>query len=420
MNLISPCDWGSFFVDCLSCFPFLSSSGVRHSKISSKCSWTAFGSQASLGDPIYTACKNCGTKVDLTTGHCKRHESHNCQTIREEEVSILATVTLADHTGEVDRVLVDGERLQLLANAKSKEDLVALLMKRGPQAVCFCHPVDVRLATNGRKPGGGRSNLPAAAQGALQSQEADSAMENLPERQFQVLACQAALCQGYSEAKRPMIKKVVRVENQRATGMVFPIACPHQDLLFSGSSVSSCEPRQFFPAMSLCWCGQKMTKPRSLRRARGMTRSSCCSMRRWWQWRRSFPSISGWRPFANCSRQFASTCVMAMCILWSARWRRKTMAPTWFWLQKESSNCNRRNRWKGSWPSVPASQLCRWFRRKKDMPSTWLRKRPWKWRVPSGSFFLSCKIIADGDATGTVRASRSVILCALHFFFDFN
>ena len=30
--------------------------------------------------------------------------------------------------------------------------------------------------------------------------------------------------------------------------------------------------------------------------------------------------------------------------------------------------------------------------------------------------FLSCKIIADGDATGTVRASRSVILCALHFF----
>ena len=173
------------------------------------------------------------TKVDLTTGHCKRHESHNCQTIREEEVSILATVTLADHTGEVDRVLVDGERLQLLANAKSKEDLVALLTKRGPQAVCFCHPVDVRLATNGRKPGGGRSNLPAAAQGVLQSQEADSAMENLPGCQFQVLAAQHALCRGiWRQSVR--IKKVVRVENQRATGMVFPIACPHEDLLLSG------------------------------------------------------------------------------------------------------------------------------------------------------------------------------------------
>ena len=131
-------------------------------------------------------------------------------------------------------VLADGERLQLLANAKSREDLVALLTKRGPQAVCFCHPVGVRLATNDRKPGGGRSNLPAAAQGVLQSQEDSSAMENLPECQFQVLAAQHALCQGYSEAKRPMIKKVVRVENQRATGIVFPIACPHEDLLFSG------------------------------------------------------------------------------------------------------------------------------------------------------------------------------------------
>ena len=233
-----------------------------------------------LGDPIYTACKNCGTKVDLTTGHCKRHESHNCQTIREEEVSILATVTLevtlADHTGEVERVLVDGERLQLLANAKSKEDLLALLTKRGPQAVCFCHPVDVRLATNGRKPGGGRSNVPAAAQGVLQSQEADLATENLPECQFQVLACQAALCQKYSEASRPMIKKVVRVENQRATGMVFPIVCPHEDL-FSGFGVRL-RAAAIFPSMSLCWCGQKMTKPGSLRWARGMTRSSCCSM----------------------------------------------------------------------------------------------------------------------------------------------
>ena len=105
-----------------------------------------------LGDPMYNACKNCGTKVDPVTGHCKRHESQNCQTIREEQASILATVTLADHTGEVDRVLVDGDRLQFLANTKTKAELVALLTRRGPQAVCFRHPVDVRLATNGRKP----------------------------------------------------------------------------------------------------------------------------------------------------------------------------------------------------------------------------------------------------------------------------
>ena len=58
-------------------------------------------------------------------------------------------------------------------------------------------------------------------------------MENLPECQFQVLACQPALCQEYSDSHRPMIKKIVRLENQRAAGMVFPIAHPHEDLLFS-------------------------------------------------------------------------------------------------------------------------------------------------------------------------------------------
>ena len=190
-----------------------------------------------LGDPVYTACKNCGTKVDAVSGHCKRHESQNCQTIREEESSILATVTLSDHTGEIERILVDGERLQLLANVKSKEELLTLLEKHGPQSVCFRHPVDVRLATNGRKPGGGKSNVPVAAAGVLQSQEAESGMDHLPECQFQVLACQTALCQKYSDSQRPMIKKILRLENQRATGMVFPIACPHEDLLFSGFGV---------------------------------------------------------------------------------------------------------------------------------------------------------------------------------------
>eukprot|EP00438_Fugacium_kawagutii_P003712 Skav224962 [mRNA] locus=scaffold2811:5582:7589:- [translate_table: standard] len=186
-----------------------------------------------LGDPMYIACKHCATKVDPETGFCKRHESQNCQTMREEEASILATVTLADHTGEIERVLVDGEQLQQLANTKSKQELLKLLARHGSQAVCFRHPVDIRLATNGRKTGGGRSNVPAAAHGVLQAQEHESAMEILPDCQFQVLASQPALCATYSDASRPMIRKIVRVENQRATGMVFPIACPHEDLLFS-------------------------------------------------------------------------------------------------------------------------------------------------------------------------------------------
>ena len=133
-----------------------------------------------LGDPTHVPCKNCGTKVGPVTGHCRRHAQQGCQTIHEVESPILATVTLADHTGELDRVLVDGGRLQLLANVKSKAELLTLLMRRCPQAVCFRRPADVRLATTGRKPGGGKSNVPVATQGVLQSQETESASVALP------------------------------------------------------------------------------------------------------------------------------------------------------------------------------------------------------------------------------------------------
>ena len=45
-----------------------------------------------------------------------------------------------------------------------------------------------------------------------------------------------------------------------------------------------------------------------------------------------------------------------------------------------------------------------------------VEETPLKVKSAKWYFFLSCKIIADADATGTVRVSRSVILCALHFF----
>ncbi|CAK9073370.1 Uncharacterized protein SCF082_LOCUS36030 [Durusdinium trenchii] len=102
---------------------------------------------------------------------------------------------------------------------KRMDEHIGVSSSCAPQAVCFRHPADVRLATAGRKPGGAKSNVPIATQGAL--------------CQFQALACQPALRRKYSEASRPMIKQIARLENQRATGMVFPIACPHEDLLFS-------------------------------------------------------------------------------------------------------------------------------------------------------------------------------------------
>lgn len=190
-----------------------------------------------IGNPAYIACKNCHTKIDMETGHCKRHDTHGCQTQRDEEMAILATVNLADHTGEIERVLVDGAILCDLVNAENKEELLDLLSRRGPQGLCFRQPVDVRLATNARPSGAGRSNMPPAAQSVLQSQESDSAVEILPECQFQIVAAQTALYKVYDDESRPMIRKVLRLEKQRAVGMVYPIKCPYDDLQFSSFGV---------------------------------------------------------------------------------------------------------------------------------------------------------------------------------------
>ena len=98
--------------------------------------------------------------------------------------------------------------------------------------------MDVRLATNNRKAGTSRSNVPAAASSVLQTQESETATLQLPECQFQVVAAQPALYKEYNDQNRPMVRKILRLENQRALGMVYPIACPYEDLLFSGFGVT--------------------------------------------------------------------------------------------------------------------------------------------------------------------------------------
>jgi len=51
------------------------------------------------------------------------------------------------------------------------------------------------------------------------------------------VAAQTALYQEYNDQIRPMVRKILRLENQSAVGMVYPIACPYEDLLFSGFGV---------------------------------------------------------------------------------------------------------------------------------------------------------------------------------------
>ena len=66
------------------------------------------------GDPVYTACKVCSTKIDPMTGKCKKTDD-GCATEAAEAPRVLATVHLADWTGQLSNVLVGGPELALLA-----------------------------------------------------------------------------------------------------------------------------------------------------------------------------------------------------------------------------------------------------------------------------------------------------------------
>ena len=102
-----------------------------------------------LGDPMYVPCKNCGTKVDPVTALQAPRTAGLPNHPRRRIV--LATVTSADHTGELDRVLVDGDRLQLPANVKSKAELLTLLMRSAgcllssPRRMCVWLPLAANL-----------------------------------------------------------------------------------------------------------------------------------------------------------------------------------------------------------------------------------------------------------------------------------
>lgn len=57
------------------------------------------------GCPLYTACEHCSTNIDPDTNMCKK-QSAGCLSEPCDEVTVLATATLADFTGQLEKVLV--------------------------------------------------------------------------------------------------------------------------------------------------------------------------------------------------------------------------------------------------------------------------------------------------------------------------
>ena len=173
------------------------------------------------GDPVYTACKLCYTKIDAETGLCKRSAMHGCKTERGQE-AVLAHAQIADCTGVVEDVLVNAERLTALGGLTSETEVIAKVKAHGPQSLCFRGPYDIRLGTakfmkQWRRPGLNQT-------------------ENLLS-QFEVLGCRASFGWAYSEDKRPMVKQITRFQNASTAGAVLPVTDLYKDLSFSDMGI---------------------------------------------------------------------------------------------------------------------------------------------------------------------------------------
>ncbi|CAE7032286.1 unnamed protein product [Symbiodinium sp. CCMP2592] len=178
-----------------------------------------------LGDPVYTPCKVCSTKIDPVTDKCKR-ATDGCQTEPADAKRVLATVHLADWTGQLSNVLVGGRELAPLARVRDEEKLVELIEKKGSEAVCFRGPCDARLGTSHRLGQVRGASAPQASQASVTGGPA-------PPTQFQVLAARPCFGEDYDEDRRPMVKKVTRLASEKRDGAVLPVQCPLDDLTCS-------------------------------------------------------------------------------------------------------------------------------------------------------------------------------------------
>ena len=178
------------------------------------------------GSPSYTPCKHCRTKIDASTQACKK-KAEGCASTPNDEVAVLATLDIADHTGCLERVLVGEAALCDLSAAEDKQALLRILDKEGPAGLCFRTQLDIRLATSSSMNKYRPATDSTAATTQQDSQDSDSKASSTTECQFQVLAAQPCLGKAYDAHSRPMIKK----------GAVYPVSSVYTDVSYSGMGI---------------------------------------------------------------------------------------------------------------------------------------------------------------------------------------
>ena len=169
------------------------------------------------GEISFRACVNCGTKIDEKNA-CKKAAT-GCRTSPKDQDTLLAQIDMADFSGKLEKVLVTEPELLALARAKDPGTLLGRVAEHGPMCVCFQGQFDCRLVTQR-----GMRQWRAGRSGG-------AAVEDLQhECQFQVLSARFSLGRAVDTTTRPMVRKILRVEGERAEGAVLPVVDLYSDL----------------------------------------------------------------------------------------------------------------------------------------------------------------------------------------------
>ena len=298
----------------VSCFSFNAGTGRRH--------WGAAEQRLghwNRGQSHVCGAQNCRTKD---------RPGHRALKAPWHESAVLATVNLADHTGEIEWILVDEKSLCDLAGVSMKDQLLTLLNKRGPEGICFKHPVDMRLSTNTRKASAPRSNMPAAAPGVLQMQEGETATMQLPECQFSSGVCTVCFIQRIQwRAPADGLQDSALEETRELLGWSTPLRVPTRIWCFRALGWN-CEMQSFSWVTSVSWFAPMMrSQPAKSLDLVGMRCSWCCTPRlsRWGRrCLKRFLKLS-----ADWNKHTISTRQITKCICWWGRMPQTNKVPTW-------------------------------------------------------------------------------------------
>ena len=170
------------------------------------------------GDPVYTECEICRTKIDEMTGKCKKSGDHNTRPNPVKQV--YTSVRLIDFSGTCHDVMIKVEELCAFAGVAGVDALHQKITTKGVASIIFQRRCDIHVGAN-------------QIRKAIGAGKGDAFEET--SCQFQVLKVVDCLLENWNTATRPALSQVLCTSFDHPTQIILPIQNPNVDLEYTPS-----------------------------------------------------------------------------------------------------------------------------------------------------------------------------------------